>query len=802
MRNNVTGCFAMKSKMLLVMLLMSGLTACSSPTEKANSFYAKGEELLKKGDLNKAQVEFKNALQIRNSMPNAWYGLAEIAERKGEWQQMFELMNKVLELDPKNLLAQVKVGQLLLASGKLDMALDASNKALALNKDDASALTLHAAVVLKLGDAKGAVENANLALAKDPGYVDALLVLATERLNADDSIKAIEYLDQGLKLNDKNVALQLIKVQAFSKLAKQDKAEEVFLKLIKYYPENRELMAALARFYLSQGRKGDAEKVLVSIVEKNATDIHPQMDLISFLNSERGPMIARQQLENYVQKEPTNNALKFALVSLYQAQSDSKLSQSLLREIIKKEGDSKDGLAAKGLLAAEMMLHGDKKSAAGMVDEILAQDKRNEQALIVKASLEMDARKFDEAIVDLRTILRDVPNSARAFLLLAQANDESGRPELADENYEKALGAGRKQVIYAGPYAQFLLRRNQPQRAERVIEDSLETAPDNLALLKMLAQARVARGDWAAAQAVADKVKQLGDTENLSEQIRGAVFAGQKNFSESISAFKRAYAAAPTESQPVIALVRTYILAGKTKEAADFLDSVLKENPSNVDVRLMQAQLYVMNGDKSKAEADFKEAIQQAQKNPAGYQQLASFYARNKQMKDASVVVDQGLAQAPGDLSLRLTKAGILELDGDHDEAISIYEGMLKERPDTDVVANNLASLLSEFRTDKASLNRAYEIAQRFKNSDVPQFKDTLGWASYKLGKYDDAKSNIDMASQKLPGIPVFHYHLGMIYMAKSDKTKARMEFEKALQLAGNEPFEQAVEIQEILKKL
>jgi tetratricopeptide (TPR) repeat protein len=86
----------------MLALLLTGLVACSTPDEKAASYYQKGSSLLEKGEFEKAKLEFRNALQIRKNMVNAWYGLAQVAEKQGDWQGLFELLRKVLELDPKH----------------------------------------------------------------------------------------------------------------------------------------------------------------------------------------------------------------------------------------------------------------------------------------------------------------------------------------------------------------------------------------------------------------------------------------------------------------------------------------------------------------------------------------------------------------------------------------------------------------------------------------------------------------------------------------------------------------------------
>ena len=786
----------------LIAACVIGLMACSSPTEKANKFYEKGAVLLQQGELDKARIEFQNALQIKEDMTSAWFGMAQVAERKGEWDKLFGYLNKVLDRDPKHLEANLKLGRLLLAAGKLDKALAASDTTMALAKDHADVLALRAAVLYKLDDKKGAVEQANAALAKDTNNVDALVVLATERLAAKDGVKAIEYLDRGLKVNEKNIALQLIKVQAFESLAKLDDAEQVFRKLIALYPETRALRHILAQFYLSHGRKDAAEAEYRAIATENPTDATARLDVVRFVYAVNGQKAAMQELEGMIAKDSANNELKFALAGLYQSQNNRKAAETIFRSIIEKSGNSPDGIKARGLLAAALLAGGDKIAAKTLIDEVLAKDQRNEQGLLLKASMAIDERQYDQAIADLRSILRDVPNSARALLMLAKAHEMAGSPELAQEHYMKAFQASKQAAAFGMAYGEFLLKRGQAARAADVAEETLKTAPGNVPAMKLLAQARINQGNWVGAQAVADEMQKLDKQGQTADQIRGVVFAARKNYSESIAAFKRAYDAAPTEIQPMVALVRSYLMAGKTSEAISFLKSVVQASPDNTGARLLQGQLYAANGDKAAAMEAFHAVISQQPKSPVGYTGMANLHLRSGNSAEAEKVVAQGLAAVPGDFSLRMTQAGIYELSGRFDEAIKLYEELLKERPNADVIANNLASLLADHRTDKASLARAHELAQRFKRSDVPQFKDTLGWTSFKQGKADEAAQLIGEASKKLPDLAVFRYHLGMSYLAQNKKDAARQELEKALSLGDGKNFIEAEQAKQALKGL
>jgi cellulose synthase operon protein C len=91
--------------------------------------------------------------------------------------------------------------------------------------------------------------------------------------------------------------------------------------------------------------------------------------------------------------------------------------------------------------------------------------------------------------------------------------------------------------------------------------------------------------------------------------------------------------------------------------------------------------------------------------------------------------------------------------------------------------------LLLDYRTDKESVDRAYSLADALKNSSVPQFQDTLGWAQYHRGDFNAAVTTLQNAQAKLPTLGSIRYHLGMSYLATKQPDKASEQLKAALQL-------------------
>lgn len=788
-------------KYITIMFIFAVLTGCSSPTEKATKFYQNGMKHLDKGDLVKAKIEFQNALQIKGTMVSAWYGLAQIAENEGDVSKLYGLLNKVVELDANNVEAKIKLGRLLLVAGQVDKALEMSDAALALAPENVDAQSLKAGVFLKLNDNKAAVDLANALLLAHPNNLESLVVLATERMSAGDFENAIIYLDQGLKQNEKNIALQLIKINALKSLKQNEDAIEVHKKIITFYPDSNELKEGLVGFYYQLGKMDDADALMRLIIKQNPKELKYKTNYIKFLHAVKGVETAQNELAKFVESEPENFDLKLLLVNFYQSTNQKPLAINILNNIIKTEGDSENAIKAKGLLATMLLENGDKEKSSALVESILEKDKGNEQALLLKASMQLDKNLLEDAIVTLRVVLRDSPNSSRALLMLAKAYESLGSYALADENYQRAFQTSKLSSQYGTPYAQYLIKRAQYPRAEKVLEDQLLATPNDLKSLELLAQAKLSRGDWAGAQKVADDLRKFSNS-NVADEIMGVVFAAKKNYSDSISSFQRVYEASPNDMQPITALVKAYLVAGKTKDALVFLDKILKTNPNNTNVRMLKSQLLIINGNKEQAIDSYHQLLAEEPNNVEIYQQLATIQLRDNKLVDAESTIKTGLSKAPDNFALLLSQAGIYELTQRYTEAIQVYEKVLKSQPQAEIAANNYASLLTDRKEDKASFEKAYQISQRFKNSDIPQFKDTLGWAAYRMEKYDEALSLIKSASEQLPQSAIIYYHLGKVYESKLDKLNAKRAFENVLKYSQGANFEYDQEVKRSLKNL
>jgi pentatricopeptide repeat protein len=772
-------------------LLSLALAGCGSPEERSQGYYESGMEYLEEGNVTKARLEFRNALQTKESHVPTLLALLEIEENAGDFQQIAAVLQALTEHDPENLEVQLKFGKLMLVAGQMERAVEISDIALAINDGDPGSLAFKGAVLLKLEDAASAVRYAEAALAIDPENIDGITVMAAERLHVGDVQGAIAYLDRGLASHERNIGLHLVKVQALSKIEDFDEAEAVIQRLIEFYPGEREFRRGLVRFYMGRGREDDAEREMRAIAENEPGKIALRLDVIRFLNSVRSSDAAVAELKSYIAEDPGNYAYNFMLAELKRSQGDGDGRITILQEIAESAGLEPEGLAARNLMAGQYLEDGDAVTARALIDEVLEADGRNTDALIYRASMAIERRELDDATQDLRTVQADSPESVRALMLLARLHDLNGATELAEDRYARALRFSKAHPSVGLPYVQFLLRQSLVERAEDVLIDVLTGHPRDIPSLQALAQVRLIRQDWLGAQEAAEVIRSINEGSEVPGEIMGRVLQAQNQYEQSIAAFQSAFDLAERKTKPLVALIRAYVRNGRLDDAEGFLDSLVESNNENYLAHLLLGQLLEVRDRPEEAAVKLNAAIAIEPENILAYNTLFAFYLRQEELEKSRQLITEGLAALPENFMLRLLSANLHELEKDFEAAITEYESLYAERPNSAIVANNLAALLTDYRDDNASHQRALVLSQRFRSSSVPQFKDTLGWTYHKLGDTAAAAALLADAVGQLPEFAVFRYHLGMSHLANNDQEAARRELERALELGKDSPFDQ-----------
>lgn len=786
-------------KMLMIAAGAAFAVACASPEEKVERYYESGMEYLEEGDLARANIQFRNALKINEEHIPALVALSKIAERRQDFEMMFALLQRIVRLDPDNVDAQIQLGRLYLIGSDETTALDHAEKALAIDPDNADALALKAGVQLRLGDSAGALELAQRVIGADPAHEQAVTVVATTYALDNDYEAALAELDRALAIDSKLAILQLLRIRVLEQLGRVDEVLASYKRLVETFPDEGAYRRVYAAALVRRDMLDEARRQMEALVEIEPSNLDAKLDVIRLTKELSGADAAEDKLRGYVEADPENADLKFALADFLVEEESWDAATGILRSL---ESSDEGGVAskAKNKIALIYLRQGEREQAKALVDEILASDESNTDALIKRAQFRIEDEEYDQAVTDLRTALNNDPDSYQAMLQMAAVFEKQGNLDLARSQLAEAFDASGKDARIARLYANFLIRDDNLVRAEDVLEQSLAKFSRNLDNLRLLASVRLRQQDWRGADEVASIIESLEaeDTEKLASNIRTVALSGLEQYDQVIDLLMSRNEQSPLESRPLAALVSAYIRADRHDEAEELLSGVIESDAGNYEARILLAQTYSARGDSEAAEAALQAAADADADRTEAYELLYRYYVRSGQQGRAAALLERGLSAAPDSVALRFFKADLLLTQGAREDALALYADLLEERPEDKIIANNYVSLSNELRQDEESAARALEVAQVIENEDHPFYQDTVGWAYYRAGQYERALELLSKAAEGASENPEILYHLGAAQLAAGDAETGRQTLEKALE-AGGEDFRFAEAVRELL---
>lgn len=770
--------------------LLSVLAACDTAEERAEAHYKRGVELVEQGAPVKAQLEFRNALKLDKDHVQARFEFANLLREQKNIRTALQQYLGVVELDANFLPARLETAEIFLLANRPEDAARHVTAALEMDPGNLRARGMQATIDFKSGDVERAIERADAVLTEDPSNVTARLVRVAWMMDRDELRDALVELDKGVALSPDDLSLNVVKLGVTEQLGDPGPVGEQLKSLVRLFPETNQFRSSLAAWHLGRNETDDAEAQLRALSVNNPDDSRWSLDLVRFLGSVKGIGAARIELEALINSDNPHAEYQFALASIDMSEGDGDKAMARLRDVVEKAGDTADGFKARVELARYMIRQGDRDAGFEEIDYILSKDSRNVSALGIRAARYVEQDRPDRAIDDLRTALDSAPDDTQLLGLLATAYERAGSRELAVERMAQAATVSGYEPAATMRYVKTLMDDGKTDVVESILRDAMARRPDQRDFLLTFAQLRLAKEDWRQVQTIADRLRVLDPKDAAADRLVAASLVGQKMFSQSIDVLSDAVTASGGEDVgAMMSLVRTYIASGQVEEAESYLSKQIEENPSNVAAMVLFGSLQAARGKLDEAEASFLRAIETAPEFGVAYASLASIYQAKGMEDDAKRQLEAGL-EASGNDNLRLALAMRMEAEGDIDGAIEAYEAIYSRRSDSAIVANNLASLIADHRADDpAQIERAFNIAQRFRESSNPYMQDTYGWLLFLRGQSQEAIASLRPAAERLNTNPLVQFHIGRVYEDLGQYSRARDALLRSIELSQETPF-------------
>ena len=581
------------------------------------------------------------------------------------------------------------------------------------------------------------------------------------------------------------------------------KAIEEYHLAIENDPSSEFLNAGLAELYAKTGRIRDAVVEAQDIIKRDPNNLEARKllgriylrslgDVQAGTQSQEVLKLAIEQYESIVKIEPKNSENHLLLGRLYILNKDLVKAEAEFKTAIKLDPNSEEAVTNVAYLYNE---EGDSKRAV----EILTSVPENARTAKIYSALGYtfeqlkDYKKAIEAYRQSITLDRDNLDAMRG---LAQNLVNDNQIDAALQQYtaiqeadpEDPQAALRIAEIYRHQ-GKFDLAMENLKKAEAMVQDSLEV-PYNEALVLE------AQGKFDEA---ADVLQKLLVRTNRPDNNYSA---GERNnralFLERLGNIYR------EESRPLLAmetfhkivelggddasrgyqeLIDAYREQKQWSDATRVAREAVNKLPNDRGLKLMLATQLADEGKGDEGVQVAKSLLKGGAEDQETYVGLSQIYTRLKRWKEA----EDALAQAEK-LSTRneqkeyviFLQGAVYERQKKYDQAEQMFRQVLTQDPNNTMTLNYLGYMLAD---RNVRLEEALTLIKKALVLD-PQngaYLDSLGWAYFRLGNYDQAEENLRKAADKTPNDATIQDHLGELY-AKTGRLKlAAAHWERAL---------------------
>lgn len=776
-----------RSALVVVLAAVFLTAACAPPEERVARYIANAQKYLDEGSYKKAKLEARNAAQLEPKNANARYLLALVAEQEADIPAMFGHLAMAIDSDPAYTEARLKLASLFYLGQAWEQVDEQLEVLLELAPDDARVRLLHGRMLLQKGEPAESMAEIDRALELNPDYTEAILMKAVAQSEVS--------LNQGIATLDAAIArlpplegrqLRELRIFLLAQGQQAEAVEQALTDLARDFPDAEAYHLELAKFYTGQGRLDDADRWLQQVARRDSADQQRQLNYVLFLATERGVDKAEAALQTLIKESPESTRLRAALGELYEATERIPEARAAYQSVVERGPRSEDGIAAQQRLAVLDLRAGDTAAASRRIADILAVVPDDATSLLMRAGILFTEGRFEEVIADLRNVLRKRPEDDRALVLLAQTYVQKNELTLAKDTYRRLLAVRSDSPDGLFQLAGLYTADREFGEAEALLRRRVSARPDDVPASGRLVEVLMLQNKSAAAEQEARRMAALANEAGAGDYMLGRVLAQQQDFAAAAEAFRRSVKKRPDDPLPLEGLARSLLAADKQPEAIEALRGRLEAGGSGaIFARYLLAELQGQAGNQADAVRNLEEVIRARPDAAPAYVSLASVYENDRAAR--LEVYRRGLQAMPGHPQLSVLLGAELEQAGDFGGALQVYEELVRRNPGFEPGVNNLAAIMLEHRRDQASLARALELAQRLSESENPAAQDTLGWAYYRSGRYGEAVSTLERVVARAD-LPVFHYHLGMAYLAAGNEVGARQHLEKAVDGRGSYP--------------
>ncbi len=582
------------------------------------------------------------------------------------------------------------------------------------------------------------------------------------------------------------------------------KAIEEYRAAIDADPTSAYLTSGLAELYAKTGRIRDAVVEAQDIIKRNPNNLEARRllgriylrslgDMQSGSGSESILKLAIEQYEQIVRLQPDSMDDHLLLGRLYRLNNDLQKAESEFKTAVQLQPDSEEAVTTLAYLYNEL---GDTARATQVLSSVPNTERSAKLYSALGYTYEQQ-KQYKEAIEAYRHAIELDRDNLDAIRGLAQNLLNDGQADaaleqykvIADANPEDAQTYVRIAEIYR-KQAKFDLALENLKKAESMVQDSLEI-PYNIAAIYQ-SQGRYDEAVPIMRDLLKKSEKPDGKYSNGEKSNRavflerlGTIYRDEGNNQAAVATFREIVALGGDEDieRGYQQIIDTWRDAKEWQKATDAAQESVQKLPGSRDLKMVLAAQQADMGEADKALREVRAMLKGDSDDRVVYITLAQMYTRLRRFSDAEQSLDkaEALSSKPEDKEyVWFLRGSNFEREKRYSEAEEQFKKVLASDPEHASALNYLGYMLAD---QNLKLEEALGYIKRAVDLDPANgaYLDSLGWAYFRLGKYELAEDNLLKASQKINSDPTVLDHLGDLYQKTGRLKLAATNWERAL---------------------
>ncbi len=675
------------SKILYIFSLVAiiGLTSCSSPEEKRNNFLESGQKFEQSGDLIKARLEYKNAVQVDPKCVECLKRLGNVELELKNFRDAYAAFVKASELDPDNLEIKIDIAKILVMGRAGKKAEEIAREILEKAPDNFDATVILAISLAMQKDKKQEAyrefEKVRSSYPDKPeGYALAARLLASEKKYQE----ALRLLEAGIKKVQEKSALYQTFIGIYAANGDWDKAihyAELYYQSVPGANTSVASYLTLAQLYAKKGDLKNAEKQWEKAIKAAPDNTDILIRYAQFLAGNKKIEQAEKFLRERLNKKD-DIKLRVALAKLL---AGTRRGDEALELLKAGYSDSLEKPQRIALLDEEASINlglGRMDKALKITEEVLKENPNDLTALNIQAKIALLEKDGEQAVSILRRLVEEEPDNITFQMLLAQAHAVNGEFKLAEDQLRRTIKKHPDNQNLWIALTKLKLAQKDLASASGVVSEAMGHIPNSAALYNLNGMLQWKAGDIKGAEKNFRKAMELQPEWLIPYRNLASLKLQAGDPAEAEKTFKEAAKLYPDAPGPQILLASLYEQTGKPEKAIEIYENLIKKHP---DSAILLNNLAFLIADSAPARIEeARTLINKALKGlnnppPTFLDTLAWIEYRSGNSEKAIELINQALAAAPDNPTLLYHQAVLLKESGRNSAALEAIKKALEQ---------------------------------------------------------------------------------------------------------------------------